>query len=125
MFTGRQKINSSLTFSLRHYKILKTCYLGYFGHAQRCTPKVILSTCRKLSCLSAGKKSSMFFWRYCKATQTSYLGYFGHAWLHKSKMILSTCRRLQCLFACQKINIIINFFLEILQFKECCNLISQ
>ena len=64
--------------------ILYTCF-GYFGHAWLRKPKVILSTCRKLSCLFAGKKSTspaLFFWRYCKDMQTSYFGYFGHAWLH-------------------------------------------
>ena len=66
--------------------------------------KGILSSCRKLLCLSAGKKSTsptMLFWRYCKDMQT-YFGYFGYAWLPTTKMIVSTCRRLQCLSACQK-----------------------
>ena len=36
--------------------ILQTCYFGYFRHAWLLTPKVILSTCRKVSCLPAGKK---------------------------------------------------------------------
>ena len=44
-------------------KILQTYCFGYFGQDWLRTPKVILSTCRKLSCLAAGKKSvssSMF-----------------------------------------------------------------
>ena len=84
--------------------ILYTCF-GYFGHAWLRKPKVILSTCRKLSCLFAGKKSTspaLFFWRYCKDMQTSYFGYFGHAWLHTPKMIVSTCTRLWCLSVCKK-----------------------
>ena len=58
---------------------------------------MILSACRKLSCLFASKKSTsspMLYWRYCKDIQTSYFGYFGHAWLHTLKMIKSTCTRL-------------------------------
>ena len=39
-------------------KILQTCYFRYFGHAWLCAPMVILSTCRKLLCLSAGKKTT-------------------------------------------------------------------
>ena len=38
-------------------KILQTYFL-YFGHAWLRTAKVILSTCRKHSCLSAAKKST-------------------------------------------------------------------
>ena len=43
---------------IRHLflKIFQTCYFGYFRHAWLRTHKVILWTCRKLSCLSAGKK---------------------------------------------------------------------
>ena len=66
---------------------------------------MILSTCRKPSCLFAGKKSTsspMLYWRYCKDMQTSYFGYFGHAWLHTPKMIVSTCTRLWCLSVCKK-----------------------
>ena len=45
--------------------ILWTCF-GNFGYAQQCTPKVILTIYRKLSCLSSGRKLtsfSMLFWR--------------------------------------------------------------
>ena len=101
-FICRQKINFILYI---FFEILQTCYFGYFRHAWISTPKVILSTRRKLACLSAGKKSISlfkFFWRYCKDMQTSYFGYFGHAWLQAPKMIVSTCRRLRCLSACQK-----------------------
>ena len=37
-------------------KILQTCYFEYFEHARLRTPKVILSSCRKLLRLSAAKK---------------------------------------------------------------------
>ena len=79
----------------------------------------ILSTRRKLSCLSAAKKSTSspkFFWRYCKDIQTSYFRYFELAWLHRLKMIVSTGR---------KINFIIHFFLQILHFKKSYKLIRQ
>ena len=66
-----------------------------------CTPKVILSTHRKLLCLSAGKESNHLSW-FSEDMQTSYFGCFGHAWLQKPKMILSACRRLWCLSGCQK-----------------------
>ena len=69
-------------------------------------------------------KNSQRFWGYCKDLQTSYFGYFGHTWLSTSKMIVATCKKLPCLSACQK-NFIIFFFLEILHFKESCNLIYQ
>ena len=66
-------------------KILQTCY---FRYAWILTPKVLLSTRRKISCLPAGKKSTSaptFFWRYCKDMQTSYFGFFGHSWLPQHK----------------------------------------
>ena len=66
LYVGK-KSTSSFTFSLSYFFIAKmfwTCF-GYFGHARLCTPKLILSIYRKLSC-SAGKKSTwscMLFWR--------------------------------------------------------------
>ena len=95
---------NSLHFPWDIAKILQTCYSGYFGHWLH-TPKVILTTCRKLSCLSPGKKSTlspMFFWRYCKDMQIFHFGYFGHAWLRTCKVIASTCRKPWCLSACLK-----------------------
>ena len=85
-------------------KILQTRYFGFFGHAWLRTPKLILSTCRKLLCLSAGKKKSSptFFCKHYKDIQISYFGWFGHAWLCKPTIVLSPCRKLQCLSACQK-----------------------
>ena len=53
---------------------------------------------------------------------TSYFRYFEHAWLRTPKMILSTCRKLH--YCMPKINFIIHFFLEALNFKEYCNLIG-
>ena len=42
----------------RYCKKMQTCYFGNFGHAWPCTPKMIVSTWRKLWCLDAGKKST-------------------------------------------------------------------
>ena len=84
-------------FNIDIAQILQTCYFGYFGNAWLNTLKVMLSTCRKLLCLSAGSKStssSTFFWRYCKDMQTSYFGHFGHAWLCTPTVILSTLQQL-------------------------------
>ena len=58
-----------------------------------------ISTCRKLLCLSAGKKSTssppmLAFLENGKDMQT-YFGYFRHAWLHTPKVIVSACRRLR------------------------------
>ena len=83
-------------------KILQTSNFGYFGNAWLLTPKVILSPCRKLSSLSAGKKSTSsrtLFWRYCKDMQTSYFEYFGHTWLRTLKIMVWTCRKLPRLSA--------------------------
>ena len=126
-FICRQKIMFILHVFLeilqRYCKLL---FLGTLGIPGYTNPKLILSTCRKLLCPFADKKSTspfMLFWRYWKDIQT-YFGYFGHAWLHTPKMIVPTCRRLWCVSACQKMNFIIHIFFEILHFKESCNLIS-
>ena len=37
---------------------MQTCYFGYFGHAFLHTPKMIVSTCRRLWCLSVCKKTN-------------------------------------------------------------------
>ena len=124
-----KRSSSSFTFSLRYYKkILYTCCFGYFGHAWLRKPKVILSTCRKCSCLFAGKKphpppshafleilqryANFLFWVLwaCLAAHT----HNDCINLHKTSMFI-------CI---PKINFIIHFFLEILHFKESCNLIG-
>ena len=50
-------------------KILQTCCFGNFGHVRTCPSKMIVSTCRKLWCLSEGKNSTSSltsFDRHCK-----------------------------------------------------------
>ena len=47
-----KKSTLSLMFFWRYWKIIQTYYFGYFGHAWQHTPKIIVSSCRKLQCLS-------------------------------------------------------------------------
>ena len=96
---------------------------GYFGHAWLNKLKVILSSYRKPSCLFASKNSAsspcfigdierfanFLFW-VCLVAHTQ----------NDSINLYNTS-----IFTCmQKINFIIYFFLEILHFKESCNLIG-
>ena len=108
-------------------RILQTCYFGYLGHAWLRTPRVTLSTCRKLSCFSAGKKSyssSTFFSKIAKICKLIIFGIScmpGYAHPNDSINLQKTS-----MFICMpKINFIIHFFLEILHFKESWNLIGQ
>ena len=90
---------------LRYCKLWLFWILATLSMPSYTNLKVILSTHRKLLCLSTQNKSTSFpiiFWRYCKDMQTSYFGYFEHACLCKLKMIVPTCRTLRCLPACQK-----------------------
>ena len=109
-------------------KMLYCCF-WYFGHAWLKTPKVILSTCRKLMFISGKKSTSppMLFWRSWKDVQI-YFGYFGYVCLQTPKMIISTCRGLWYLSSCQKIHFIkytsFTSFLRYYNFKEFCNLIG-
>ena len=102
---GKKKSTSSFMFSLRYYKNIKNLLFGYSGHVWLPTLKVILSTCRKLLCWSAGKKNNFIFHVFLDTLQkyTSLLFWALCACLvNKPKMIVSTCRRLQCLSVCQK-----------------------
>ena len=92
---------------------MQTCYFGYFGHESRCPPKLIGSTCRKVCCLSAGKKSTSYLPSFCdtaKILQNCYFGYVGYVWLSSIKTLTSACRKLWCLSF-----FIPSLFLEILQ----------
>ena len=40
---------------------MQTSYFGYFGHAWLHTPKMIVSTCRRLQCLSVSQKYTSSF----------------------------------------------------------------
>ena len=79
-FISRQKINFILQILERSCElaVFGTLVLWYFGTLP--TPRLILSSCRKLLDLSAGKKSTSFpmlLWGYCKDMKT-YFGYFRH-----------------------------------------------
>ena len=45
----------------RYCKDMQTSYFGYFGHAWLHTPKMIVSTCTRLWCLSVCKKQTSSF----------------------------------------------------------------
>ena len=95
----------NLNINLRYWKDIAKVLFGYFGYAWLCTPKVILSTCRKLLCWPAGKKETSLH-VFCPSLpidmHTYYFGNFGQAWLCTAKTIVSTCRKLRCLSQSQK-----------------------
>ena len=96
-------------------------------HTNTRKPKVMLSTCRKLSCSFAGKNqlhpngfleilqryANFLFWVLweCLVAHTQY----DSINLYKTLMFISM----------PKINVIIHFFFEILDFKESCNFIGS
>ena len=101
VYLKAKKSTSSIHFLWDIGNILQTCYLRYFGNVWLCTPKLIISTRRKLLfiCRQKTTSSPMFFWRYCKDVETSYFGYFGQAWLCTPKM---KKWKFRCLSPCQK-----------------------
>ena len=116
-------------FSLRYCKdIVNQLVFCYFGPVQLCTPKVILSSCRKL--LSTDKQSTsslMLLWRYCKDMHTSF-GYFGHALVLDTVITLtqndSITLQKTSMFICMQKNKLHNLLpFYVLHFKESCNLI--
>ena len=68
VFVCRQKSISFPMLFWRYCKVMQTSYFGYFGHAWLHTPKIIVSTCRRLRCLSACQKHTSSF--------TSFLRYY-------------------------------------------------
>ena len=91
----------------------KLVVFGTFGHVWLRTPKVILSSCKRLLCFSADKKSTslpMLLWRYCKDMQT-YFRYFGHPWLHSPKKQYKLVEDFD-VYLHAKMNFIIYFFLN-------------
>ena len=55
---GKKATSSPMLF-WRYYDM--QTYFGYFGQAWPCTPKMIVSTCGKLQCLSACQKYTSLF----------------------------------------------------------------
>ena len=67
VFICRQKINFTPMHFGRYCKDMQAPYFGYFEDARLATPRMIISTCRKLWFLSASQKqtsSFTFFLRY-------------------------------------------------------------
>ena len=98
----------------------RTCYYRWFGYTWPHTPKILVSIWRNLRCSSASKKLPSLFafsLRYCK--NTANLLFWLWAWLatHTQNDKIDICM--------PQMNSIIHFFLELLCFKECCNLIGQ
>ena len=90
------KINLSLTSFWDIVNKLKTCYFENLGNAWLLQSKIIVSICRKLSCLSAYKKSTSsltyFFRYYNEIANLLFWGIWAcHAW-----------RNLSCLSADKK-----------------------
>ena len=56
IFRGKNSTSSAVLF-WRSCKDMETSYFRYFRHAWLQTPKMIVSTCRRLQCLSASQKS--------------------------------------------------------------------
>ena len=67
-FINKQKINFIPHVLLEILQRYGTFYFEYFRHACLCIPKMIISTCRTLQCLSVCKKLSLSF--------TSFLRYY-------------------------------------------------
>ena len=85
-----KSLPSFLSSFLRCHKDIANL-AGYFGHPWPNPSKIILSTCKTLSCLSARKTSASLlssFLRYCKTLRT-YFAYFWHIWPHSSKIVVS------------------------------------
>ena len=82
-------------------------------------PKVLKSTCRKLWCLSACKKSTLSLTsilRYCKNITNLLFWELWECLTIPIKIIVSICSMLSCLSVCKKsTSSLICFFLMILQ----------
>ena len=101
--TKNQIHPSLLSWSI--VKILQTSYKGYFGPDWPCPPMLRASTCRKVWCLFASKKSASslpFFLRDCSDFE-KLLFWVLWAW-----------RKVPCLPSSKKIKFISHFFSDIL-----------
>ena len=58
VFICRQNINFTTMLFWRYCKDIQTSYYGYFEHTWLHTPKMIVSTCRRLRCLSVCQKQT-------------------------------------------------------------------
>lgn len=103
---------------------MDTCDFECLKLPWSCPSNMIVSTCRKLWCLSAPKVNLIpcFFpemlQRFCKVL----FWILWHDWTYKPKLIASTCRKVWSRSACQKSNFIPTVFLEILERLQNCTL---
>ena len=106
-------------------KILQTCCTRYFGHAWLITPKVILSTSRKL--VFIWRQKINFISHALLEILQRYANLFWVLWgclvTHNQNDSINLWKT--SIFICTpKIHFIIHFFLEMLCVKESCNLIG-
>ena len=122
-FISWQKINLILHVFLEILQIYSKLFcFGYFG---LCKLKVIPSTCWEFLCLSAGKNQLHLLCFFVDIARHANL--FWVLWKCLVMHIQNDSINLQktSMFICMpKIKFIIVFFLEILHFKESCNLIG-
>ena len=100
-----KKINFISNFFFEKLQALQTCHFGKFGNTCPSLSKITVSICKKLSCLSACKKTTSpltSFFKFCKEIANLLFGYLEHAWLRIPKVIISTRRKLLRLSACKK-----------------------
>ena len=69
MFIYMQKIKFIFNFFKDIVKTLLSCHFGNFGNAWPSPSKIIVSTCRKLSCLSASKRTNCITPLFLKISQ--------------------------------------------------------
>ena len=130
MFICRQKINfESFPYSWRYCKNIATSLFRVLEHARLCTPKVILSNCRKLLDSSAGKKSTSSPTFFLEILQRYVIFLLWVFWVCLAMNIQNDSINLYNIHSIfifmPKIHFIIHFTLEIIHFKESCNLIDQ
>ena len=125
MFICRQKINfESFPYSWRYCKNIATSLFRVLEHARLCTPKVILSNCRKLLDSSAGKKSTSSPTFFLEILQRYVIFLLWVFWVCLA-MNIQNLYKASIFISMPKIHFIIHFTLEIIHFKESCNLIDQ
>ena len=94
-------------------QILQTCYLEYIGEASPCPPRLMVSTYKKVWCLSAYKKI------FVQTLQRYYiLAIFGN---FGACLTPPACRKLWCLFHAKKWYLFLTSFLE--YFKDFAKLL--
>ena len=107
-------------------KILQTCCFGYFGHAWLWPIKTILSACWKLWCQCLCKKSCLYltsFLKYYKdiANLLFRVLWASHTHQKQYQQLVGNFN----VYLQTKNQINSSILLEILHFKESCNLIGQ